>query len=1070
MSKKTLGKKGPHYLGQKVEEKIKYFTKIRFNYGNIGNLEEYYNAIRDAMGRFNQSSSVSILFRNKERRNKVRGISIPTPKLGTYKKFRDAYQEIVEGRQAGSDAVNFTEDEIEYGYFSLASVSAIGFGSSEDMMYEVEGIEETKRQVGKKQVGNKDCSRLCLHKLIQRTIHQEEAKNAIINLLNTPLKELQKLDGVIEFIKKNELPINVIANSFTLMKFPNEIVDNAGDAMKEIFMIDNKKINREYACAKMVLDKDVELVYLHRGDHCKATIIYDEVNKHFDIIQDNKIQFYDNVYISNCAKVIKDDKVLFTAKQRMRNTQKEISVKLIYLVFDYETVIDFDLSSCMQEYSLSVLKLTNTELEELTSADERKDEATVQSIRRRCCVTYTGFDCTAQFIEWLLIEQVNTAFVLIGFNNANFDNFILLDGLLKYQEHAEFSVRDIFYNGSQLLNFYISGRHNTFDIHKHLMGSLKDNCDSFKINCCAKKSFDHDVSQQKYLNGELIDWITNNEELREYNEYDVLATAVLFCKYRRALENTEAMKPYAPILHDIKTVGSLIYKVATAAFKEKIIQLPKLTHEEYTDLQKCKIAGRVELFNGVRKITNRLVSTDVCSLYPYVMCIAPVYYPCGEKINTNDYMGDDVIGFYYCDIDQSNLRAMNLPKIYAKKTAIENDWGHDEVLEDYLISNVMIKLLRKFDCKVEIKKGFYFTEKRKSCEMFDFLLDFMKGKNDQDTKKANKDPTYNSALRETLKLLMNSLSGKVIEGLHTEKTTDINSIDEYNKLVETSKSINCINAIGSKIFITYEVESEDIINKQRPIYLGVLIYDYAKSYMFEHSFSKVGLADLLYTDTDASKFEYTKFLEWKKNIDDNNIQVPHWEEVEDVDARYKDHKIYESGSKVFGSFEDELDEMIGKKYVFYCLEKKSWLYSCGNGDKETKFRFKGLNGSAIPLTLKENFVGVKTIKHKETADKEAWVETKYRVKEGFEIEVYNFAQKNKNKCISLVKDKGGQNEVKFFEDLFTNKVSYLHCNSFRKIVKNSAKDVELGDAERYNSLMNKVQVNYMVKCITLKNF
>jgi hypothetical protein len=102
-----------------------------------------------------------------------------------------------------------------------------------------------------------------------------------------------------------------------------------------------------------------------------------------------------------------------------------------------------------------------------------------------------------------------------------------------------------------------------------------------------------------------------------------------------------------------------------------------------------------------------------------------------------------------------------------------------------------------------------------------------------------------------------------------------------SKSQNTSKSINFINDIGGKMFITYEVDAEKICKKQqRPIYLGVLVYDYAKRYMFENSYSKVGLNELLYTDTDASKFRYKKFVEWKKWVDESNIQVPHWEEVE----------------------------------------------------------------------------------------------------------------------------------------------------------------------------------------------
>jgi hypothetical protein len=552
------------------------------------------------------------------------------------------------------------------------------------------------------------------------------------------------------------------------------------------------------------------------------------------------------------------------------------------------------------------------------------------------------------------------------------------------------------------------------------------------------------------MNKGLIEFITDNDELKEYNEYDVLATAVLFCKYREALSVIDATRDFSKDLHNIKTVGSLIFKVFEESKRTKNFKLSQLNLKEYTDLQNSKIAGRVELFNGIQKVEERLVSTDVCSLYPYVMSVAPVYYPCGDKVYTDIYV-EDKIGFYYCDVDQSNLRNMNLPKIYAKKTKIENDWGHEEVLEDYLISNVMIDLLKKYGCKVVIKKGFYFTDKMKSCEMFDFLLDFMKAKNCEDSKKKEKDNTYNPALRETLKLLMNSLSGKVIEGLHTEKTRNVESVGEYINLVEKSKKVNTINAIGNKIFVTYEMFEETLIKKQRPIYLGVLIYDYAKSYMYENSYSKVGLDQLLYTDTDASKFKYSRFIDWKREIDEKNIQVPHWKEVELVDERYKDHKIFESDSKVFGSFEDELEEMTGEKYTFYCVQKKSWAYVV---DGKSKFRFKGLNDNALLLSLGEDFVGQKIIRHSDGTTTEKHIIT------GKEEDVYNFAISNKH--LSL-----GKNVEKFFEQLFSTGEAYMLCNSFRKIVKNMLQKVMYDDNVRYNKLMNKIQVNYSLKHIKI---
>ena len=54
-----------------------------------------------------------------------------------------------------------------------------------------------------------------------------------------------------------------------------------------------------------------------------------------------------------------------------------------------------------------------------------------------------------------------------------------------------------------------------------------------------------------------------------------------------------------------------------------------------------EVAGRVQMFNGVKKVLERLVSTDVCSLYPYVMAVHNCYYPCGKIVNTDVYRGDD---------------------------------------------------------------------------------------------------------------------------------------------------------------------------------------------------------------------------------------------------------------------------------------------------------------------------------------------------------------------------------------------------------------------------------------------
>lgn len=1023
-SKITLKKSG-------ITDQFGAFIRKNYQFEDINNINDYIEAIKIAKKDIKAPSHITMYFKSLNSKGLIQR-TIPFDRLDlTEQGFEDFYNDLTnrdnDKNVYGSDSqYNPEVNALILSSFELSKINPVGQGKSDKIIFETENIESKEGL----------CAYECLKKC---NIEYNDDKIIISNLFN-----------LIEYIKNENLPISIIANSFNL----NKDIDEIQEIEKtELIEVEDKKKKIKKRCIHMnnFFNKEyISVIYLHKADYEKYAIVYDETNKHFDVCCNNKITLKNDLYLSLSNNIIHKNKIIGTQYSTNKNAFYKPKIHSRYIFFDYETVIDFEKDSCMREYSLSILALNNEHLNDLTKYDENNDKEKVNEIRTKYCKTFLGYDCSKQFIEWLKENQINTEFTFIGFNNSNFDNFILLNALLE----NDIKVSDIFFNNNQLLNFKISGRHDFFDIRKHLMGSLKKNCEDFKIKCCSKLDFDHHKAQTLYDNNQLIEFITNNEELKTYNEFDVLATAVLFNKYKKALYDIPATKDFSENLTEIKTIGSLIYNVFTKHKENNNIQLPKLSYQYYDDLQKSKIAGRVQLFNGVQKVNERLVSTDVCSLYPYVMSVLNCYYPTGKIQDVDEYQGDDVIGFYYCDFNQSNLRKMNLPNIYANKTGIENNWDYDGEIKNYLLSNVMIGLMKKYNVDIKIKNGFIFTEKKKSCEMFKFLLDFMSAKNQQDTLKKNKDIQYNSALRETLKLLMNSLSGKVIEGLHTEKTVAIETLEQYIKIKDKALSTNIINIIGEKMFITYEVNPEDICDRQqRPIYLGVLIYDYAKRYMYENSYSKVGLNELLYTDTDASKFRYKRFIEWKKWIDNNNIQVPHWKEVEDIDERYKDHKIYESNSKVFGSFEDELEDMVGNDYVFYCLEKKSWLYGV---DGESKYRFKGINGNAQLLTLNEDFIEKKIINHKDGTTEE-----KYNIKENMDKEIYYFYNNNKKNEID-------NNSIGFFDKLYNEKEAYVLVNSFRKIVKNNKRNVGLEDIDKHNDLMNSIQVNFMIKKLSLK--
>jgi len=1054
IQKKVLNR--PRIQEKKLIKSFRGFKKYYYRAVNVNTIEELYSLIKKEIERLG-GGFASLLFADAEDSRNNKNISIGGSYLYSFDDFISRIEQIKSGGLVGSDPFDDSVLKLVLNEFQIGlnPIQQVG-GKSDSIVFQCVGIESKENF----------CGYECLTKI---GINYEGDK-----------KKLRTIEGLLEYIENEKLPINVLFNSFHLKKTMIKIQEENGIERRNI-NVDKRK--EELFIMSRLYPKDYLPVYRYEIPNAEHTIIYDTVNAHFDLMATQKPTLKNEVRIDRSSNIFLGDNKIFRPAQINYNAEVKYGNKYKYIFFDYETVIDFKHSSIMRPYSLSVIVLDEEELEHLVALDEAKDLNGVNIFRRANCKTFMGYDCNEGFIEWFTKESFNNTFCFVGFNNSNFDNFILLEGLLNYKEErgmdADINVKNIFYNGSQLLNFKIDDRHSFFDIRKHLVGSLDANCKSFKINCCAKKSFDHSKAQFLHQDNKLIDFITGNEELKEYNEFDVLATAVLFQKYRQALLNVPTTAEYAKNLKDHTTIGSLVYKVFndhTQKFKLKDKKgkpkpmFGKLSYKQYKDLQKHKIAGRVELFNGIQKILERMGSTDVCSLYPFVMAVLNCFYPCGEIVEVEDYQGDDEIGFYYCDIDQSNLKAQNLPKIYARKGETENDWDYDGVLENYLISNVMIGLLLKNGCKVVIKNGFIFERKLKSCEMFAFLLDMMKAKNQQDTYKG-KDPRYNPALRETLKLLMNSLSGKVIEGLHTEQTRDFDSVQEYEEIVMKAKNVNFINNIGNKLFITYEMDEEELCKtQQRPIFLGVLIYDYAKRYMFENSYSKIGLKDLVYTDTDASKFRYSAMEGWTKWINENNIQVPHWEEVEEIDPRYKNHLIYQADSKVFGSFEDELDELQGHHYRFYCVEKKSWAYEVLNEDgtyteelKEgkmtpiSKFKFKGINGRAIMMNLDEPFVELKR-----TKKRDGEITERYIMKEDTELEVYTYCERNKHLAIE------SGNIGKFFDGLFEKREAYVLTNSFRKIVKNSARSVEMGDEEKYNDLLNCIQVNYSMKKITLK--
>lgn len=1149
--------------GAKLDKTITYTKMDKFNnFVNwrvnckTKNLREFYYCINKANEeKANGDGYITLYFnyldgsegKYQYKSKNIRGITIDTDYLDSHNLFIERILEIRKGEVAGSDMMNDNALELMLDVFDVKYIEGVVEGR-EECLFEVVGMG---LKTDKKNLSLKSCGIDTFNYLYYLKYGTDGDSFDNIDKYNT-------LDKMKYQLNINGIRVRIIGNTFKIHK---QTFDKIKKSKADININGTLK-GRRWKISNSMFQETEGALEIYTDKKPEFTLIYDSVNKHIDVIKGDSIMtnkiynpiLKDNVYIDRkrniyLSSITEDGKIkmkkILTPSQSIENAFKIKKAKHKFIFFDYETITDFDELSVLKPYSLSIFVCDQQEMDELDKADFEGDKKSVQEIIKNNCDNFVGFDCSEKLFNYIRQNQEDTIFTLVSFNGANFDNFLLAEYLYKNQME---SISNVCYTNNQLLNFKINRRHNTFDIAKHLVGSLKKNCKSFKIKCCSKKDLDHNEIQSIYENDKkgFINKMKQNEEMIIYNNYDVVSLAVLYNRYSKTFGNSKYTQHI-----DLKqklTIGSIIWEVFDKYNSNK--NLPKLDYEDYKAILEHKIAGRVELFNGVQKIEERLSSYDVCSLYPFICSVYKCYFPVGEVIKSswnefNDFRnqeGDNVkiikafeeeegefeqyeieewiymkkekgqlwddikediiniergdtsftdkktrytitfdkkttpnknhIGFFWVNVNQSNLIKKNLPLIYAKKiydkrgNLLKNDWKNGK-LENVFLSSVIIDALIKYGCDVEFidKKGLYFSGVVKNYELFGFLRDFMKGKNDQD--KLRDTPEYNSALRETLKLLMNAISGKVIEGLHYDKIKLVNEYD-YHKIKNDKKTskINTIDMKGNKIFISYSIDEEELIKKQRPVYLGALIYDYAKMYMYNHIYSKIGLENLVYTDTDAGKCRDKHGQEWiNKYAGKKEMKDLIWSDIYDYDERYKTHKLYEKGSKVFGSFENELTDKNIRSYV---LMKKTYMIINHDGTLDA-FHFKGVSKSNIYLTGKEDFIEIKKIKHKDGS-----IENKYIIKS--QLGARDFYYKSNDVLVKYEtrkikgKDKKVMVNVKgeqVFKDILNNGYALVLSMNFRKSFKNTRQNVGIDDDDKFNKMNSNIKQVFQIKKLRL---
>ncbi|KAJ2210172.1 hypothetical protein EV179_006406, partial [Coemansia sp. RSA 487] len=231
--------------------------------------------------------------------------------------------------------------------------------------------------------------------------------------------------------------------------------------------------------------------------------------------------------------------------------------------------------------------------------------------------------------------------------------------------------------------------------------------------------------------------------------------------------------------------------------------------------------------------------------------------------------------------------------------------------------------LIKYGCEFEVVHGIYWEQD--VGQLFQTYFEpLVREKMKQDELKERGDDSYNPAVRELCKLLMNSLSGKLIQRDYDDVVEVITSKEQMNKFRQKCKEEIKILDIG-KTYSLVAGELQNYANNMPTIY-GALIYSYARSHMYDMILSKVDPNRLFGMDTDSAFItvgQYNELVEKYPGIFGDDFGQFKEEVLELVDSNNEDGP--------FGIF------VAPKCYCFYARDKTS------RHERFIKARFKGIN-------------------------------------------------------------------------------------------------------------------------------
>jgi len=553
-------------------------------------------------------------------------------------------------------------------------------------------------------------------------------------------------------------------------------------------------------------------------------------------------------------RILEQGRPYFWAKRPPKKNPKaveKIKYKTEILVYDLETVFDEE-TGILKPYSCGwyIFDINRTDW-------DFSEESSQMSF---------GFNCMDALIDVIATAPKDVRYLITSFNGAKFDNFILAQSLAKSE-----LLHDLFFTSNQIRDIR-SGRHSTLDLCKLCPMSLDEACKGFQTLPKKVAGFEHSTPQHYYSLNKLDEWLTEERmRLVEYLNGDVMSTCSLAVKLN---QNLKILTNISPFEEGIGTIAGLswegFYRNCGEQLKKgnRILPIACKTEEADRMARNAIIGGRTQNFKEAGFTSEDMAfMVDVCSLYPTTMsgakselmpeCLMYGYYPLGEEIETDIYR-EGKLGFY-------NVLIKNQPVpniIPFREKDKPHNWKYQGEFTS-IISSVSIELIKYYGGEVEVLNGYYYEDSTR--EMFkSFLAPIILEKSSQDKLKEDKDEAYNPALRETAKLIMNSLSGKFAQKNYDDLAIlskgSLNQLASEKKFLD-GKADRWYPICGELCLLVGKKELKYNQKKTKPVAVSVFIYEHSRAFMYHILYKNY---NPVYTDTDSAilfEKDYLKFRE-----------------------------------------------------------------------------------------------------------------------------------------------------------------------------------------------------------------